>query len=53
MTKYLGDSVYITNDSGVIVIYLDNGIEKKHEIIMESKVIEELLEFLEVYYNRH
>lgn len=43
---YLGDSVYIRMEGNRAVIYLDNGLGPKNEIVLEEEVVDELLRFL-------
>jgi len=45
--SYLGDSVYVKMEGdGYVRLYLDNGYGPKHEIAMESEVLDAFMRFL-------
>lgn len=47
MKTYLGDSVYVNVEGGMVVLTTENGMGPNNEIYMESEVLEGFMAFLE------
>lgn len=42
---YLGDSVYVEIERGMLRLYLDNGYGPKNEIFLEPEVMDTLIRY--------
>jgi len=49
---YLGDSVYVKIEDGVVVVYTDNGIKETNKIFLDPDVVEKLVSYLNLYLGR-